>query len=64
MEHHAANGVWASRRAARLVLGVSACAAGGVLGAVLEHKSSLSAGLAIFAISLAALVGAGKFASP
>jgi hypothetical protein len=55
---------WATRRASRLVLGISTLAGGFAVAEVLLHQNAYGLAMAIFSIGLAALVGTGKLASP
>ncbi len=57
-------GVWATRRYMRLLLGGGALVSGFMIAELLLRQSRFAIAAGIFAISLAALVGAGKLASP
>lgn len=56
--------VWVARRPVRLFLVGGMLAAGFVAAAALLQRGSFTAAIAVFTISLAALIGAGKLASP
>ena len=57
-------GAWATRWPVRFFLVGSMLACGFVVAVLLLHQNNFTAASAAFAISLAALVGAGKLASP
>ena len=57
-------GVLASQRPVRLFLAGCVCIGGWVLGELLRHQGSFGLAMAVFSVSLAALVGMGKLASP
>ena len=56
--------VWATQRSVRLFLTGTILVAGFALAALLIQQRNFTIAMAIFSISLAALVGAGKLASP
>jgi hypothetical protein len=56
--------VWMARRPVRLFLIGSMLAGGFVAAMLLLHQGNFTAGIVAFTIGLAALVGAGKLASP
>jgi hypothetical protein len=55
---------WATQRSVRLFLTGTILVAGFALAALLIQQRNFTIATAIFSISLAALVGAGKLASP
>lgn len=55
---------WATQRSVRLFLTGSILVAGFVLAALLIQQRNFTIATAIFSVSLAALVGVGKLASP
>jgi len=55
---------WATQRSVRLFLTGTILAAGFASAALLIQQRNFTIAMAIFSISLAALVGAGKLASP
>ena len=57
-------GTWATRRPVRFFLVGSVLACGFAMTVLLLRQGNFTAATAVFAISLAALVGAGKLASP
>ena len=56
--------VWATQRSVRLFLTGTILVAGFALAALLIQQRNFTIATAIFSVSLAALVGAGKLASP
>ena len=57
-------GAWATQRYVRLLLSGGALVGGFVIAELIIRQSHFTIAVGIFAISLAALVGAGKLASP
>lgn len=55
---------WATQRSVRLFLTGTILVAGFALAALLIQQRNFAIAMAIFSVSLAALVGAGKLASP
>jgi hypothetical protein len=55
---------WATRQPVRLFLIGSMLASGFAVAVLFLHRGNFTAAIAVFTISLAALVGAGKRASP
>lgn len=55
---------WATQRPVRSLFAVSALLVGFAVATLLLRQNSLTLAIAIFSISLAALVGGGKLASP
>ena len=55
---------WVTQRSIRFFLAGSVLVAGFAAALLLIHQGDFTTGLVIFSISLAALVGAGKLASP
>ena len=64
MERGAMIEAWAMQRPARFGLAAGILAAGFGVALLLIRQSNFDMATAIFAVSLAALVGAGKLASP
>jgi len=57
-------GTWATQKYVRFFLAGSTLISGFVLAVLLIHQDGFTIATAIFSISLAALVGASKLASP